>query len=207
MQLDFYHDQTRVNYIGVGFTVEPIRWYWEMWTIFPYILVWFSMCRMLVRRDMSSILFYVGLMINEYFGYVLSVSWVFSIMSHYIFFTASTLLGSLVCRSTERVCGLFLTMVGLFLILISKSMSTSGYLVDFGAGVWLGGATGILWCIASRLLQECAVWNHLFADQSTWNCLMIRHTKGISQKTLFDYYLTQELNMRRHNIMNSPSKA
>lgn len=202
MSLNFYDDQTRANYTGVGFTIKE-QWYLEVWTLFPYVLVWFSMCRMLVRRDLSSIFFYIGLMIHEYIGELWRVPWEISILTHFVCFTACSLSGSVVSRTFERTLGFILTLIVELLMLVSNLITNETTHFDMLSGMLIGGVTGAVWFLTMRVLDDNVIWNTLFTRRCMWNCMVVRHTRGIMHKTLFEYFLTQELNVRRHNIVNT----
>lgn len=204
MLIHFYNDETRHNYTAIGFTIEN-HWYLEIWSLFPYALVWFSMSRIVVRRDLSSVFFYMGLMIHEYIGRVRMVPWEFSILSHYICFTACSLYGSMILiRTLERTLGFAFAFIMAMLMFTSKLISNEK-IEDLNAAMFVGFATGVLWFFIMRVLDDSTIWYTVLARRSRLNCVLLRHTRGISNKTLFEYYLTHALNVRRNNIINNPS--
>lgn len=198
MSLNFYNDYTKVNITGVGFIIEE-PWYLEFWTLYPYVLVWFSMSRLLVRRDISSIFFYIGLMIHEVIGYFMTIRWKYSVVAHFTSYTAWTLRNSCVSRTRERSWGLAISLVIMFFTFLAKWISKKEFPLDIYAGSVMGSVTGYLWYMAMRLIDDNMLWNTLLIKQTKWNVLMLRHTRGITQKTLFAYFLTQELNNQRNN--------
>lgn len=204
MSLNFYNDLTRENYTAVGFTIKH-HWYLEVWTLFPYVLVWFSMSRMLVRRDLHSIFFYIGLMIHEYLGYIYMVPWEISILTHFICFTVMTLRGSTESRTWERTLGLVWCLIIGLLIVASKIVAKKRIHDEMMQAILVGFMTGVCWFSIMNAIDGNMLWKTLLSRRCDWNCMMVRHTRGIHNITLFEYFLTQELNVRRNNIMWSES--
>lgn len=198
-------DPEKTGYILVGLAIKD--WQSEIWFQLAYVLVWLSISRVLVRRDIYSILFYLGLIFNECTTAQLNAiyvsRWDLGIIAHYLTCNLCTILQSSQRKFIERYFGCCVCMAAILLMFPTNPLIIKSQLLP---GTVVGCATGAIWYMTLSWIDSWPIWERLFSRHHGWNVFLIRHMRKIENKALFEYFLTQEQNDRRHNVIRQQAQ-